>query len=82
MAELRTNVHRSPTIGAHLIDEATPAYAPTEPPEPEPARGSADPIGDDQAHRSAWGGLDECEGADSPPRITLLARVRSWFHNL
>lgn len=31
----QSNVKRFPTIGKHLIDGATPAYAPTEPPEPE-----------------------------------------------
>lgn len=28
----RSNVDRFPVIGKHLIDEATPAYAPTQPP--------------------------------------------------
>lgn len=31
----KSNVERFPTIGAHLIDEGTQAYAKTEPPEPE-----------------------------------------------
>lgn len=37
MTRQQSNVRRFPTIGKHLIDEATPAYAPTEPPEPPPA---------------------------------------------
>lgn len=30
---VKSNVDRFPTIGAHLIDDATPAYSPTRPPE-------------------------------------------------
>lgn len=53
--------------------------APLESPD-EPAGGSADPVGDDQAQRtSVWGGIDEC-GADKRPG--LLARLRAWFFSL
>lgn len=37
-----SNVERFPVIGKHLIDEATPAYAPTRP--PEPVRDDAAPV--------------------------------------
>jgi hypothetical protein len=35
MTRPQTNLERFPTIGKHLIDGSTPAYAPTEPPQAE-----------------------------------------------
>ena len=47
-------------------------------------RGSADPLGDDQAQRSGWGGLDECgavEGGAPINNLTITGpyhRPASW----
>ena len=41
--------------------------------------GSADPIGDDQAERSGWGGLDECgavEGGTPINNLTITGPYR------
>lgn len=44
----KSNVERFPAIGAHLIDDATPAYSPTRPPE---AAHTATEVGATGRHR-------------------------------
>lgn len=55
------------------------------------AMGSADPIGDDQAERSGWGGFDECSAVEGGAPInnltitgpyrrpTMWGRFLRWF---
>ena len=87
----RSNVVRFPTIGRHLIHEATPAFAPTDPEfmDTEPLTGSSDALGDDNAERhSGWGYLPECApecGQIHPSqpstvhRPGLLQRLLRWL---
>ncbi len=78
-----SNVARFPVIGRHLVDERTPAYAPTEPVSTQPpldddapadGPGSFDALGDDQAERhSGWGAMDEQDATPRPVVRYFLA---------
>lgn len=71
----RSNVERFPTIGRHLIDDDTPAYAKTEPPDlgaPAPAPAPAKPV----VAATDWGLLLECTDMGGlPPDDAELRRL-------